>query len=136
MNIVAPLQPYLWAIRLAGYALAASLLVFGGCQWQGKLDRAEINGLETQVAERNTALRAAAASLKGAGDAILAVNAQAEANVLAAMDQSRRANAAAAAARDDAKATAGRVASLEAKLAKERTTCTAGQAKICGVELR
>jgi chromosome segregation ATPase len=124
------------AAKLAGVGLIASLLIFGGCQWQGKLDRAEIKGLETAIAERNTALRAAAASLTGASNAIRAVNAQAEANVLAAMEQARRGSAAAAEARRDAERTAERVESLERKLQQERSTCTEGQARICGVPLR
>jgi hypothetical protein len=136
MISIDPLRPYLWLIKAGVVALFASLLVFGGCQWQGKRDQAKILKLETAVAERNTALNAAAASLRGASEAIKAVNAQAEANVLAAMEQARRGSDAAAAARRDAEKTAGRVESLERQLAKERTTCTDGHARICGIPLR
>jgi hypothetical protein len=131
-----PLRPYLWLIKAGAALLLASTLVFGGCQWQGSRDRERISKLEDGIAERNTALKAAAASLQGAGDAIRTVNAQAEANVLAAMEQARRGSDAAAAARRDAKKTADRVASLERELEREKTTCTEGRARICGVPLR
>ena len=41
-----------------------------------------------------------------------------------------------AAARDDAKAAQARLAALERNLQRERSTCPAGEARICGVPLR
>lgn len=116
--------------------LALSLATFGGCRWQASRDADKLEAKDAKIAAKDEALMAAAASLRGSADALRKVNAQAEANVLAAMEQARRGADAAAAARRDAEKTAGKVASLERELHKEKTTCTEGRARICGIPLR
>lgn len=132
MIAVDPIQ----AVKAGVFLLAGSLLVFGGCQWQRGVDEDKIEALQTAVAEKRVALDAAAKALKGASEAILAVNAQADANIAAAKAAAHQATQAATQARRDRIATAQRVESLERQLEKERTSCKEGQARVCGTPLR
>lgn len=129
------IDPRIFIKPIAGL-LVLSLFTFGGCRWQASRDADKLAAKDVQIEAKDTALKAAADALRGAGEAIRKVNAQAEANVLAAMEQARRGSEAAAAARRDAEKTAGRVASLERQLEKEKTTCPEGRARVCGVPLR
>lgn len=131
-----PIRPYLSLVKLGLLVALLGASMLGGCRWQASRDADKLAAKDAVIAERNAALQAAADALRGAGAAIRTVNAQAEANVLAAMEQARRGADAAAAARRDAEKTAGRVASLERELEREKTTCTEGRARICGVPLR
>ena len=71
-----PIRPYLSLPQPIGSAAIASALVFGGCRWQSKLDKADI--MEA---------RQAAANLQTAVDALAAKTAEAEAKANAATNK-------------------------------------------------
>lgn len=126
--------------RLYLYGGSALLLLalggFGGCQVQGRLDRGKIATAEAKAEKAAAALLASETALRGASDRFRIIDTE----TLAAEDRAAQARAAALASakastaeRNQAQA---RAKSLEAQLARERSTCAEGEKQICGILLR
>lgn len=92
----------LWAMRAFGLALIASVLVFGGCRWQHRIDAGQIADLKAQHAAVLTAIAAqaqvvadkAAAARAAYGDAVLADQSKYEQGVSDAYNRGKSAGAA------------------------------------------
>lgn len=129
------LTPYLTWIKLAGVAAILVAAFSGGCRMQANLDAAKI-------AKKETALKAASASLRGAADAIKQVNVEAARRVREAAESDRRAADAGLVAERATVALKERQASfaVELKRARKRAACDAllntDLGAVCGLQLR
>lgn len=118
-------------------ALLILLLGLGGGWYIRKgVDSAKREQLTTELAKASNSLFQAEAVLRQDAATFRAINTQTKANVAAAEAAAASAKAQALAAQQDKKKSDQALAGLQAKLAKEKETCPAGRALICGVPLR
>lgn len=133
---LADFSPNVLAMRLFGYALIASLLVFGGCRWQAKLDAGEIAEAKAATAKAAENLRIASGALSANAAKYREIDAANAANAAIAESQRKAALQAAAKAEADKLTFAKVIADMQAQAERDRLVCTVEEARICGTPLR
>ena len=71
MSILDPLRPYAALLRVVGWLLLASVLLFGGCSWGRSIEKNKAAGA---IAAKNAALVRASTALQQAADTLKAID--------------------------------------------------------------
>lgn len=71
MSILDPLRPYAALLRVVGWLLLASVLLFGGCSWGRSIEK---NNAAGTIAAKNAALVRASTALQQAADTLKAID--------------------------------------------------------------
>lgn len=133
---LADFSPNVLAIRLFGWALVASLLVFGGCRWQAKLDAGEISEAKAATAKAVENLRTASRALSANAAQFRAITAATDAALKEAEGRRKQAAKAEAEAKQGQQTLRTRLALLQEQAIRDRLVCTVEEARICGSALQ
>lgn len=136
MKIPAIPAPNMLAAKAVAVLLVLSVTMFGGCRWQAKLDKGDIAEADAKRAKAGEALKQAADALNSASQRFREIDAQSAANLAAAAERKRLADAANETALNEAAKFLRRRMELEAQAAREAASCPAGEVKVCGTPLR
>ena len=137
-----PIRPYLWLAKWLGLAAIVAVLFVSGCN-HGTKKQAERD--EARIARKDEALRNAATALRGAGDAIEAINTEAQRRIREAEETAGRALEAgkvADAAKIEAMAESERFAADLERAKKRKPACAELAASLidleatCGLSVR
>lgn len=108
-----PLRPYLGLLRVGGWLLLASVLLFGGCSWGRSIER---EAKTAEIAAKDRKIGELTALVNGAGSALDAVNRQAAQDEAAAEEKMREADFAKERALMDAEDLRRKLVKTEAEL--------------------
>lgn len=128
-----PIKQYLNAI-IGVVAVALLITVFAYGRSTGR--KAQAADDKVQLDKMTEAYDIARTGLANAGVALREVSAKAHEEAAKAKEQQAQGVVAVEQAKAATKDMRGRVSKLERDLKHERSTCTEGEAKICGLELR
>lgn len=91
MSILDPLRPYAALLRVVGWLLLASVLLFGGCSWGRSIEK---NKVAETIAAKNAALVRASNALQQAADTMKAIDKATDEAEAKAEEEARKADAA------------------------------------------
>ena len=124
------------AIKAFVLLLLSSLLVFGGCRWQRRLDAGDIASEKAKAEAMRNNLREAGKALNDAAIAFRKIDAQAKQQADESTRRQAEADNAAAAARKDADTFRRKLAELQSQTVRDANACPQARMTICGSPLR